>query len=63
MQKQQSGKQQFWSGFFQLAWAELKTMNVPKIKSLYKMAVGYFLMRRSEKKRLESSYKLTQKTL
>lgn len=59
MRKNQTPKSKFFSGVLQFAWAEIKTMNMIKIKSLYKIAVGYFLMKRNEKRRMETSYKLT----
>lgn len=53
MRTKKSGKQQFMSGLLQFMWAELKTMNMIKLKSLYKIAVGYISMKYSAPKRIE----------
>lgn len=45
MQKTKTGKQQFRSGILKFAWAELKTMNMTKIKGMYLIAVGYLKMK------------------
>ena len=45
MQKTQTGKQQFRSGILKFAWAELKTMNLTKMKGMYLIALGYIKMK------------------
>jgi hypothetical protein len=45
MQTKTSGKRNFYVGIFQFLWAELKTMNVAKIKSIYKIGIGYIRMK------------------
>ena len=45
MQKTKTGKQQFRSGIIKFAWAELKTMNLTKIKGLYLIGLGYIKMK------------------
>lgn len=74
MGTRRSGRQKFLTGVIQLLWEELKTINRVKIKSLYKIAVGYVGMKYFKKtkpnKRLqiekenqrllrETSYRLT----
>jgi len=48
MQTKPTGRQKFLTGIFQFLWAELKTMNGIKIKSLYKIGVGYLRMKHSK---------------
>lgn len=43
--KKKSGKRQMMGGVFRFAWAELKTMNMVKIKSLYQIGLGYLKMK------------------
>ena len=45
MQSKPSGKRNFYTGIFQFLWAELKTMNVVKIRSMYKIGVSYIRMK------------------
>ena len=45
MQTKTSGKRNFYAGIFQFLWAELKTMNAAKIKSMYKIGIGYIRMK------------------
>lgn len=45
MQKTKTGKQQFRSGILKFAWAEIKTMNLIKIKGLYLIGIGYIKMK------------------
>ncbi len=43
--KSSSGRSKFMTGIVQFLWAELKTMNMAKLKSLYKIATGYVRMK------------------
>ena len=43
--KKSSGKIKFITGISQFLWAELKTMNTAKLKSLYKIGTGYITMK------------------
>lgn len=54
MRTKKSGKQQFMSGLLQFLWAELKTMNMTKLKSLYKIVVGYISMKYFAPKKIEA---------
>ncbi len=53
MRTKKSGKEQFFSGLVEFAWAELKTMNMAKLKGLYKIAVGYISMKYFGPRRIE----------
>lgn len=45
MRKKKSGRRQMMGGVFKFAWAEVKTMNLTKIKSLYHIGLGYLRMK------------------
>jgi hypothetical protein len=49
--KKESGRMKFYKGVFSLSWAELKTMNFEKIRSLMKVAVGYFFMKLAQRRK------------
>lgn len=50
--KKSSGKITMIKGILQFLWAELRTMNMAKIKGLYKIASGYIAMKYFKPKRL-----------
>lgn len=69
MQLKKSGKHQMMSGIMQLMWAELKTMNMYKLKSLYKIASGYIAMKyfgpkkitkRKDRRDVETSFRVSR---
>jgi len=69
MAPKNSGKQQMMSGIMQLMWAEIKTMNLVKIKIYYKIAVGYITMKyfgpkkiakQSDQKDIETTYRISR---
>lgn len=49
--KKSSGKIRFITGIVQFLWAEFKTMNMAKLRGLYKIAAGYLTMRFSQPKK------------
>lgn len=53
MTTKSSGKTKFFIGILQFAWAELKTMNMAKLKSLYKIGTGYVRMKYFGPKKIE----------
>lgn len=67
MQTKPSGRQRFLTGIFQFLWAELKTMNWAKIKSLFKITIGYIRMKyfkpKKQIKKLELEKKEQQRLL
>lgn len=58
-----SGRTKFMTGIVQFAWAELKTMNVAKIKSLYKIGVGYVRMKYFGPKKVEKQKPVRRREL
>jgi hypothetical protein len=55
----ESGRTKFALGVLRLLWEELKTLNWVKIKSLYKIAVGYIRMKYLKPKRIPKKKELT----
>ena len=69
MPSNKSGKHQMITGAMELFWHELKTMNMMKMKSLYKIARGYIRMKyfapkriekRRERRDIEATYRITR---
>ncbi|MBA2405491.1 MAG: hypothetical protein H0V66_12015 [Bdellovibrionales bacterium] len=58
MRNKSSGKQKFFSGILQFLWAELKTLNRNKIRSLFKIGVGYLTMKYFAPKKLNKNEQL-----
>lgn len=61
MSKSSSSKMKMATGILQFAWAELKTMNMAKVKGLYKIVVGYLGMRFFGPKKTTSQQKNIQR--
>lgn len=52
----QSGRLKFLRGLFQFLWEEIKTINVAKLRGLYKILTGYVAMKLARRrKRLTSA--------
>jgi hypothetical protein len=55
----ESARVKFAFGVLRLLWEELKTLNRVKIKSLYKIAVGYIRMKYFKPKKIPKKKQLT----
>ncbi len=69
MRSKKSGKHLMISGVLEFMWAELKTMNMIKLRGMYKIARGYIRMKyfaprkiekRNDRRDIEATYRITR---